>query len=203
MRPVGHVARVREGERRARGGIEPLVLRIPHQDRGCLRAGQGVLRAEGALVIALHDAGALCPGDGGGVPRVRGDVGEAAARDGGSALEVIEDLHHLRAGQIRVRGELGPGHAGHDAVGEDIAHRVEIPGVGRHIRERETGAGLSAGEAGAAGLIRRLLSAGASRLIRGLLSARAAGLSAGETGLAALSAAGDRRRGQGLRAGHI
>ena len=39
VRPVRHIARVRERERTARGGIESLIGGIPHQDCGGLRAG--------------------------------------------------------------------------------------------------------------------------------------------------------------------
>lgn len=96
-------------------------------------AGDGVVRAEGCLAVAIHDTVLACPVDRHGVPVVAFDVliriAEVAAAHGWIAFETIEHACDHAAGHGDIWRKLCCAGAGHEPFVVRVDNGVIVPGA--------------------------------------------------------------------------
>ncbi len=133
--PIGHIGHVGIGAQVAVRHDLALQLGVTGKDGGDLSAGDGALAIEAAVSGNNGQSHFLRPGGGGRIPLAL-HIGKGGLAHLGLALRVVQRLEHRGAGHHAVGGEhLGLGAGGaHDAVLDDIMHRLGVPRIGIHIR---------------------------------------------------------------------
>ena len=126
--PVGEVS----GRCGGRAGLPP-------QDRHRLFSGYRVIRAEGVVPVATHDALQPGPVDPVGVPavpwHVRKGVAQVLLLQRGASRRPIEGSDQHGPGQHIVRGKGGAAGAGKNAVLIAVLHLDSVPSIRRHVGE--------------------------------------------------------------------
>lgn len=192
---AGRVIKAEDIRIPARAHIHALILRVAVQDCRELLAGDGVVRAEGRVTVARHNAAAHRPSDSLGEPFSGGNVLKLhRVIHCGSALLTPQDGDDLRTGHAAIRQEARGGNARHQAAFQAEMHAVVVPRRVHCVGIRLDGTGIVPA-AGAVAVFFRLIRSG-----RRSESGYGAGLrllTAGILTITRLYALGRHRRGRG------
>ena len=129
--PSTYLITIRElgNQIRGSGSVKPLKGCVVVHHLGELLTGDGIIGLEGSIAIAVHHSIDFCPSDGVDLPIVRQIGKRGVPGDRVLALQVVEDLHSLRAGQLLVRSEQAARQTIHQAVDFHILNGVRSPFV--------------------------------------------------------------------------